>query len=178
VLLPAVAGAAWIGLVAAMSELGYSGEERYAMPGVALVAVAAGCGVAWAAARVPVPAWAAASVLVLLAAGQSAGGLADDARDLHHEARLYGALDDAVDAAGGRVAVLRCAPVHTAPYSRPALAWRLHVPIGALSTETARGGTAFRARPYRAARPGPALAPEPGFRPVAGAGPWAVMARC
>ena len=50
VLLPVLAGGGWMALVGLMSEAGYSGEERYAMPGVALLAVAAGAGVAWAAA--------------------------------------------------------------------------------------------------------------------------------
>jgi hypothetical protein len=187
--LPALAGLVWIGLVAAMSELGYSGEERYALPGVALVAVSAGCGAAWALGRVSAPgagastgrarAGIAAAIVLLLAAaaGQSLPGLVDDATSLRHEATLYGAVDDAVAAAGGREAVLRCKPVHTAPYSRPAMAWRLDVPISALSTETAPRGTALRARPRRGAARGPALAGG-GWRLLGRAGEWEVTARC
>jgi hypothetical protein len=44
--LPALAGAAWCLLVAVMAEAGFSGEPRYALPGVALVAVSAGVGAA------------------------------------------------------------------------------------------------------------------------------------
>jgi hypothetical protein len=51
--LPALAGAAWIALVAAMSEAGFSGEPRYLLPGAALIAVSGGPGGArlWSAAR-------------------------------------------------------------------------------------------------------------------------------
>ena len=38
-LVPAAAGVAWITLVAAMAQAGFSGEPRYALPGAALVAV-------------------------------------------------------------------------------------------------------------------------------------------
>jgi hypothetical protein len=198
---PAAAGLAWLALVALMSELGYSGEERYAMPGVALVAVSAGIGVAWAVQRVSrsrAPAAAVlGTVLVALAVGEQAGALRDDARSVRHEARLYNALDDAVAAAGGRGAVLRCGPIHTAPYSRPALAWRLRVQLRRLSTEPASGGgTVFRARPWEGAPLGPAIggaaqptgaappggaAPSGGaaqLRPVASAGEWTVLSSC
>jgi hypothetical protein len=203
--LPALAGLAWIGLVAAMSELGYSGEERYALPGVALVAVSAGSGVAWAVRGATAGgevksvhivdasdltpergavagrargAIAAATLLVLMAVvGQSLPRLLEDARSLRHEASLYNRLDDAVAVAGGRESVLRCGPVHTAPYSRPAMAWRLGAPISALSTDAARRGTAFRARPYRGAPRRPALAGG-GWRRLGRAGAWEVMARC
>lgn len=178
-LVPVLAGAAWMALVALMSEAGYSGEERYAMPGVALLAVAAGSGVAWAVARTgplrrrPL---AVAALLVAVALGESAPGLADDVRSLRHEARLYGALDEAVAAAGGRHAVLSCPPLHTAPYSRPALAWRLRVPMRSISTGTASAGIAFTARPFRGAPRGPSLGP--GFHEIGRAGEWRVLAGC
>ncbi|HEX8054792.1 MAG TPA: hypothetical protein VF517_17525 [Thermoleophilaceae bacterium] len=205
--LPAAAGVAWMALVAAMSELGYSGEERYALPGVALVAVSAGAGAAWAVGRVAARAarevtsvpnrdafdfgggsgrpfavarWLPVAVgLVLLgaAAGESAGALRGHVRDLRYESRLYGTLDGAVAAAGGREAVLRCGPVHTAPYSRPALAWRLRVPMSALSTEPASRGIAFRARPHRSAAIGPRLEGQ-GWSTRGRPGAWTVVERC
>ena len=46
-LLPAAAGLAWLLLVALMAEAGFSGEERYAMPGAAAIAVSGGVGLAW-----------------------------------------------------------------------------------------------------------------------------------
>lgn len=172
-LLPLAAGAAWIALIALMSELGYSGEERYAMPGAALPALTAGAGIAWAARRAPVPA---AVVLALAFAGEAAPMLADDVRGLDRHARIYGGVDDAVAAAGGRARVLACAPVATAPYSRPAMAWQLEVPISALSTETARDGIAFQAATIPGEAPGPAL--DGPFREIGRAGEWRVSERC
>ena len=52
-LLLAGAGAGWLVEVAVMSELGFSGERRYALPGAALIALAGGAGVAVAVTRVP-----------------------------------------------------------------------------------------------------------------------------
>ena len=179
VLLAIAAGTAWVALIAAMSELGYSGEERYAMPGAALLAIGAGAGVAWAAGRVPALARrhaAVAAVIALALAGEAAPMLAADARGLDRHARIYGSVDEAVAAAGGRAAVAGCAPVHTAPYSRPALAWQLELPLSAISTETARDGIVFQARTVAGAPPGPAL--DGTFRGVARAGEWRVLERC
>ena len=181
--LPVAAGVAWMALVAAMAEAGYSGEERYALPGVALVSVAAGAGIAWAARTFgkhwgvygpPNRSQVALAGVVLLGAAvaESAGPLVEDVRDLRYEARLYGSLDDAVEAAGPGP----CGPIHTAPYSRPALAWHLDVPLHELSTDPALSGTAFRARAYRGADVRPDLGAD--FRQVAEAGEWTVHERC
>ena len=172
-LLPLAAGAAWIALIALMSELGYSGEERYAMPGAALLALTAGAGIAWAARGAPVLA---AVLLALAFAGEAAPMLADDVRGLDRHARIYGGVDDAVAAAGGRARVLACAPVATAPYSRPAMAWELDAPISALSTDTAHEGIAFQAPTVPEEPPGPALAAP--FREIARAGEWRISERC
>ena len=194
-LLPAGAGAAWIALIALMAELGYSGEPRYAMPGAALLAVSAGPGLAWAARAAtgvtsvlyedaidPGRARAAAGTLIAavcvgVAIAEQGPTLAAEAERARYEARLYAGLDDAVEAAGGAEAVLRCGPVNSMPYSRPALAWRLGVPIPRLSTRAAASGTMLRAR----LRPGAPLRPRPrgsGLTEVARAGEWVVMSSC
>jgi hypothetical protein len=179
--LPLAAGAAWVGLVALMAELGYSGEERYAMPGIALAAISAGAGAGWAATdasgRGRFGAALVAAVLLAPMAAQQYERLVADARGARYEADLYGSLDDAVARAGGRAAVLRCRPVQTARYSRPALAWRLHVAIADLSTQPARSGTVFRARSVRGSPPSPRLRSGP-LREVARAGRWAVLSSC
>jgi hypothetical protein len=45
-LVPAAFGAAWIALVAAMAQAGFSGEPRYALPGAALIALSGAVGLA------------------------------------------------------------------------------------------------------------------------------------
>jgi hypothetical protein len=75
-LAPAAAGAAWIGIVALMAEVGFSGEPRYAVPGAALIAIGGAVGLVLAAravgesvrSRWTAPAFAAAIALVVLAA--------------------------------------------------------------------------------------------------------------
>jgi hypothetical protein len=51
------AGFAWIGLVAAMAQAGFSGEPRYALPGAALVSIAAAAGLVAAVRRVGGAPW-------------------------------------------------------------------------------------------------------------------------
>ena len=67
-MLPAAAGLAWLLIVAAMAEAGFSGEPRYALPGAALLAVTAGAGLAWVAERHR----AAPAVVAALVAGTAA----------------------------------------------------------------------------------------------------------
>jgi hypothetical protein len=194
-LLPAAAGAAWIVLIALMSELGYSGEPRYAMPGVALLAVSAGPGAAWAVrAATGVRKWPigqlidpgraraagttlVAAVLVGAAIADQGPALAGEAERARYEARLYADLGHAVEAAGGPKAVLRCGPVNSMPYSRPALAWRLGVPIPRLSTDPAASGTMLRGRPHAGAALRPA-ARGTRFAEVARRGEWVVLRSC
>ena len=84
-----------------------------------------------------------------------------------YEARVYGGVEEAVAAAGGREAAIQCGrPVYTAPFTRPPMAWHLRLPISALSTETATAGMAYRARAHRGAAVGPPLDPPEGFRTV------------
>jgi hypothetical protein len=98
------AAVAWLALVALMAERGYSGEPRYALPGAALLGVAAGVG----AARLPRGWLAVAAVAALPFAVLRVGDVRGELGRAAHEARLWSSLDDAVRAAGGRDAVLRC----------------------------------------------------------------------
>lgn len=55
-LLPALAGLAWVSIVAAMAQLGgFSGEPRYALPGAALVSISGAVGLVVAAHRLTRP---------------------------------------------------------------------------------------------------------------------------
>jgi hypothetical protein len=186
-------GVAWLGLVAVMTETGYSGNFRYLLVPVALACVLGGVG--WgralgALARLlpgpPAhPAVAAGVSLVLLAgasvpfAGRLVEGVPREAAKLRYEAALYDSLALAVDRAGGRGRVLGCGPPVAGDYQVPGLAWRLRVHGIDVRLDVREAGTVFRAPPVIGARPEPRLhSAHSRLRPVARAGPWLVLASC
>ena len=182
-LIPLAAGVAWCLVVAAMAELGYSGEARYALPGVALAAVSAGAGLGWAAGVVPAGAGgrrAAIAAFGVVACAPfliaRASGLADHARALGDATRLSEDLSSAIAAAGGRDAVLRCGPPYVGHRRGPLLAWRLEVPKARVRFVPGTRGMVFVSALREQAAPDPAV--PPGFAPRARVGRWTVLARC
>jgi hypothetical protein len=181
------AGVAWIVLVAAMAQLGgFSGEPRYATPGVALIAVAAAVGLVVAADALARSAGTAArwSVTVALAVAlvvASAGRL-DELSGVPaaqaHQWRLANDLRDAVDAAGGRDAVTRCGTPYVGPLRGPLLAYRLDVPKPEVEPDLppAAPGVVFRSARRAGDRPTPA--PAPAFGHVTREGAWEVARAC
>jgi hypothetical protein len=162
--LPALAGLAWIAIVALMAERGYSGEPRYAVPGAAALAVSGGVGAAWLHARArrrSAAAGAAAAVVALAAlvpfVAARAAGTAAELRRAAADARLYGSLDDAVAAAGGRDAVLACGRPVVGRLRGPATAWALRIHRRDVAFAPAAGGVVLRSR----IRPGVAVQPPP-----------------
>ncbi len=175
--LVAAAALAWLVLVAAMSEAGFSGEERYALPGAVLLAVAGGVGLARLATSGPGHV-ATAGVGVLVAAFGAFGvaRIADLGPRLASAHRLAADLPRVIDAAGGRTAVLGCGRPAVGRYRGPLLAYHLGVSKSAVRADGAPGGVSFRSR-LRAGQP---LSPprDPAARPVAAVGRWRVEGRC
>ena len=187
VVVPFAGGVAWCVLVAAMAELGYSGEARYTLPGVAVATVSAGAGLGWTArtflaacggrrtACIAACVGVAAACAPLLAT--RAGRLAEDARALGDAAALSEDLKLAIAAAGGREAVLRCGPQYVGARRGPLLAWRLHVPKERVDFVPSTGrGVVFVSALREGAAPEPATAA--GFTHRAGVGRWTVLERC
>ncbi len=175
--LPALAGLAWIAIVALMAERGYSGEPRYAVPGAAALAVSGGVGAAWLHARArrrsaAAGRAAAVAVLAVLApfVAARAGGTAAELRRATADARLYGSLGDAVAAAGGRDAVLACGRPAVGRLRGPATAWALRIHRRDVVFTAAAGGVVLRSR----IRPGAAVRPPapPGGAVVARSARW------
>jgi hypothetical protein len=196
-------GVAWILIVAAMSELGFSGEARYLLPGAALIVVGGMAGLflapSWlagrfAGARIGEPSAAGAGVpsdrlvgsavaltvaLALAATGLArAADLAEEARRAAQGAALAHGLDRAIERVGGPRALLRCGPPHAGPYRGPLLAWALGVHKAQVGFAPGRRGVAFRSRlgprsPLAPDRP-PGPAPDLLVR-VAG---WEVAGAC
>ncbi|HEX2071464.1 MAG TPA: hypothetical protein VHF90_07435 [Thermoleophilaceae bacterium] len=181
----AVVGVAWIVLVAAMAQLGgFSGEPRYATPGMALVAIAGAVGLAIAAGRVTQPSWAAPAAMTLIAVALTLAGVArlDQLSGVPaaqaHQWRLANDLREAVQAAGGREAVMRCGIPYVGPLRGPLLAYRLDVAKEAVEPDEPprRPGVVFRSPRRASDRPTPAWTPA--LRDVAVVGDWQVARAC
>jgi hypothetical protein len=178
-LVPAAAGAAWIGVVALMAEAGFSGEARYALPGAALISISGAVGLVLAARATPRPhVLAAAALLVALAAAPRVADLPDVRAQQAYQWRLAGDLADAVRAAGGRDAVLACGRPYVGPLRGPLMAYRLGVSKHVVEPDRPprAPGVVFRSALNATAKPAPD-APAP-FAETARAGAWRVLAAC
>ena len=169
------AGLAWLALVAAMAQAGFSGEERYALPGVAAVTVAGAVGLARLA---PAHRWAAvaAAALVIAACLPRVGPLAGEPAELAYAARLSSDLDRAVALAGGRDALLACGHPIVGRYRGPLLAYRLGVAKRRVIFQPGSTGVAFESRLSREQAPAPVVPTR--YRAVVRAGSWRVATRC
>ena len=188
----AVAGGAWLALVAVMAQAGFSGEPRYALPGVALLAVAGAAGLARAVgARIetidraqpdqvsPRRMLAVAAVAVVaLAAVPALLELRDVRAAQAHQWALARDLDAAVAAAGGRDAVLACGRPYVGRYRGPLMAYALEVTKRTVEPDAAphAPGVVFRARLTSRSDPAPDAGPP--FRAAARVGEWEVLRSC
>jgi len=179
-LLPAAAGLGWVAVVAAMAQAGFSGEPRYALPGVALIAVSGAAGLVLAARRSPWPlaATALATLLLAVPVGSRATDLGDLRASQAYQWQLASELGDVVRAAGGRGGVLACGRPYVGPYRGPLMAYRLGVVKAAVEPDDAPHPPAvvFRSALTRTAEPAPA-APA-GARTVARSPLWRVQCAC
>ena len=189
-----VVGAAWLGLVALMTQAGFSGNFRYILLPVALACVLGGVGWGWllrsvAAAATRLGGRRAVGVrvvlgaLALLATVPFVPRLVEAApremAKLAYEAELYDSLAVAVTRAGGPGRVLARGRPVTGPYQVPGLAWRLRTHGIVVGLDPREAGTVFRAPPVMGARPEPPLpSRNPRLRTTARAGPWEVSVAC
>ena len=184
----------WVGIVALMTENGYSGNHRYLILAVALLAVLGGVGYAraarelgaWVAARLgraTAAPTASLAVLTLLVAGTvpfafgPIKDLPEEAEAIELEAGSTRQLEFAVRDAGGPDRVLACGTAVTGPFEVPALAWQLRIPQEEVDVDPRLPGVVFSTRPelYGTSAGEPARVP---FHPIARAGEWRVLAAC
>jgi len=135
-------GAGWLGLVAAMTAGGYSGNTRYLIVPIAVTVVVAGVGVARTlqGAMVlgrrlpggPRLAVAAAIALGLVLswpfAHKKGADLLEVARDVRSEERIWDDLGTVVKRGGGAQAIRECRGLYTAPFLTQLVAYELRVP--------------------------------------------------
>jgi hypothetical protein len=185
-------GAAWLALVALMTQLGYAGNQRYLIIPTAAITVLAGIGVA----RIPqgvaylarrrlsprlAAAVAAVTVAVLaLPALPSINSKIDNAstiRDaLEYEANLWTGLQDAIDQAGGEQALIDCRGLFSGAFQTQLIAYELHVKgINIGIVQFAPPGAIFRTKTAQTTNPVPDIPVGQGYRTVANTGGWRIL---
>ena len=166
-----LAGLAWIALVAAMAQAGFSGEPRYSLPGGALVAIAG------AAAFMLVRPRAAplVALALLVAAAPKLARLDDLRRDQAFAAELVTDLERVIVAGGGRDAILACGRPYVGNLRGPLLAYHLDVEKQRVQFEPVPPGAVFRSR---LRRDSPLEPDAPGFERRAAVGRWELRVRC
>ncbi len=176
----------WVGLVAAMAEVGFASTPRFLLPAavlaVALAATAVAALAQAVARRLPAPRLAQAIVVVLalLPLAPWAGGRLDRLR--HDRTRVaYAAahqaqLGPAVEQAGGRERLLACGSAFTYRYRVPHVTWALDPPA---RPRRAPGVVLVRARTSARGTLVPALEDATAGVPrVARSPTWEIRARC
>jgi hypothetical protein len=176
-LAPALAGAAWILLVALMCQFGnFSGEPRYALPGACLIALTG----AWALQPAHDVGWRAQRLVALAVLAAIALPRLDDLADVRsaqaYQWTLQEDLGDAIDRAGGREAVLACGTPYVGPLRGPLMAYKLHVFKDRVEPDDPPRppGTVFQSR---LAEDAP-LEPSAGFGSASREGLWTVRQSC
>jgi hypothetical protein len=182
VLVLAALGVAWLGLVALMTQAGYSGNPRYLMPVGAVICVLTGVGAARLLELVSTPrsglvrgAVAVGLVLVVGVIVYNRPQLDAVLNGLRGEARLDAQLETAIARTGGPGAVLACAKPITGAYQVPILAWYLHVHSIRVGLNPRPPAVVFRTDNFVRMPPVPK---QPPYREVATAGAWHVYEAC
>ncbi len=196
---------AWVGLVVAMTEAGFSGSARYFVPAVVIASILSGLAVAWTVEAVarwagaatermrrPTPfagrpamigaGLVAAAVLVVASASwvDTRIGQFDRQIDQSGElAELQASLPEAVERAGGAERVVTFGPPSVNRAFQTRLAWETHLPMLDVESAGAGDGLIFSVpgTPMRGVLPPAALTAATLHQPVARAGLWQVRRR-
>jgi hypothetical protein len=173
----AAGAAAWVAIVAVMTQAGYAGNPRYLVAAAAIACALAGVGAVRLAraARGGAPLGAAILVAAVLAA--TAGELGSRLDQISVRTDAAASFDGVVAAAGGRDALLRCGPLRSGTGARSFVAWRLDVPMRGLGARPRRPAVVIRARSFYAGNLEPAMDLR-GYRVLATDAHWQVVAAC
>jgi hypothetical protein len=184
---------AWLGLVAYMTQDGFSGNQRYLIAPVALLMVLAGAGTGWMLERAvervrrgaarpgAVRGWlvvAAAVAAGAVFAFPSLGRFGPTTRSLQWQADLVDELPGLVHDAGGADALRRCGVAYTGPYLVPVVAWNLHVHTRQVQLEPAAPAVVFRVRTTGRRAAVPSLNAVGAGTTLATGKKWRIVAHC
>jgi hypothetical protein len=165
-------GIAWLGLVAYMTQDGFSGNQRYLIAPLAVFIVISGAGAGWTASLLVERVRAGASrpgavrVVVVALAAAAAGLLfafpsferfRPTLRSLEYQADLADELPAVVRSAGGAEALKRCGDPYAGPFQVPVVAWTLRMHTKDVQLEPRVPAVVFRARTTSRSRPVPLL---------------------
>jgi hypothetical protein len=180
--------AAWVGIVAVMTQGGFAGNERYLAMPVALGCVLSGAGWASLGKRLnrmapkdkrrwtgPLIAAALTAVAIPLAVPRL-GQLDKDDATLRFQAQLRDDLHQAVKQYGGRDRALACGNVYSGAYNVAMVSWMLDVPGEAVDYEPSIPGVIFRGRSRKSVNPTPPV--NDAWRPATKAGEFTVFEAC
>jgi hypothetical protein len=171
----AAAAVAWIAIVAVMAQAGYAGNPRYLVAAMAFGCVLAGAGVAWLGRWIPAPV--VAVVLVACVGAITLEDLSDQVSDVGARADRREALPAMVTDAGGRDAIVGCAPVRTAPDVRPLVAWELDISMEGIDRPPRTPVALVRWRPHGGGPVEPPL-PQGDLRLLGRAPYWEAWGAC
>jgi hypothetical protein len=158
-----------------MAQAGFSGEPRYSLPGAALVAVAGALGLVAFVQERRTLAWLGAALL-LVAAAPKLADLPDLRGDQAYQRDLHAGLENVIDRAGGREALLACGRPYVGDLRGPLLAYHLDVEKRLVAFVPRPPGVVFLSR---LAPDAPVEPPTgPAFAPRARAALWEVREAC
>lgn len=137
---------AWLGLVAYMTASeGFSGNNRYLIPAVAVLIVLAGAGFGLLADLIPQK-FAIGAAVVLVAAFSAVGisRLDRTTAAIEYQANLVNSLPGLIERAGGAERLRDCGDIYTGPFLVPAVAWHMDVHSSEVGLEPAAPAVVFR----------------------------------
>ncbi len=187
---------AWILLIAAMTQAGFSGNPRYIILGTSLLAVIGGVGFGramqlagalaarTASPRIAVAAAVAAFAVLALATSHWAAprfrSWGDLDKALRYQAELRYDLQHALAQAGGAHALESCGPVVAGKFSVPLVAWYLHEHTLAVGLNPVPRGAVVAARTTNKSSlvPQPPKPYPPGYAPIATVRTTTLYATC
>ncbi|HEX4012099.1 MAG TPA: hypothetical protein VHX62_18905 [Solirubrobacteraceae bacterium] len=164
-----IGGLAWFVVIAVMTQIGFSGNNRYLVLGSALVDICAAVGYGWAAteltalaarrlrgrdrtgpsAAVAALRWAATGVAALVFVigpnwiGSNLVSIPRTHGSLVYQAHLRQGMTALVDQFGGASKVLACGSVMTEGFQVPMVAWILNVPTTRIQAPPTNGGAKY-----------------------------------
>jgi hypothetical protein len=128
------AGLGWLVVVTVMTEVGYSGISRYAIPALILLAVPAGAGVGWLVGLADKFEFGALAVVVFALVSVFAVReplLAERVDKVEHIGNLAKEAVGAMNQLGGaHRLIVRCGSLGTSWIYTPVISWRAHISIG------------------------------------------------